>query len=188
MANFFGLFSKKKHKQFHGNMAVGTRQDISFQFTESNDKVKDRNTTLSATMMDSLENAKSFSDYYQKHKGKLVDRSFHQILNELIAEKGMSVADVIRGSGLTKPYVHKIFNGKTNKPSRDKLIALGFGLKLNSDELNELLKTAEYRELHPKVMRDAIILKSLQQGKSVFQTDEELDKYGELTIFSAELT
>ncbi len=183
MANLFAPFSKKKHKNFHGNSSTVTRQDISFQFTENIDK-DPKNTAISATMMNSLENAVSFSDYYKKHKDSLIDRSFYQILNELIAEKGMSVADVIRGSGLTKPYVHKIFNGKANKPSRDKLIALGFGLKLNSDELNELLKTAEYRELHPKVMRDAIIIKSLQQGKSVFQTDEELDKYKELTILS----
>lgn len=184
MANLFGLFSKKKHKQFHGSSAIRTHQDISFQFTE--DGRGSKNTGITGSMMKSLENAGSFSDYYQEHRGKLVDRSFSQVLNELIAEKGMSVADVIRGSGLTKPYVHKIFNGKANNPSRDKLIALGFGLKLNSDELNELLKTAEYRELHPKVMRDAIIIKSLQQGKSVFQTDEVLAKYNEETILSAE--
>ena len=179
MSKLFGLFSGKK-RNTENNSSTGGYHDIAFQFMED-ERLKRRAT---ADMMNSLENAGSFSDYYDKHKGKLIDRSLFQILNELIAEKGMSVADVIRGSGLSKPYVHKIFNGKANKPSRDKLIALGFGLKLNSDELNELLKTAEYRELHPKVMRDAIILKAIQQGKNIHQTDDALYKYNEQTILS----
>ena len=185
MANLFGMFSRKKRNTDNNN-STGGYHDIAFRFMEDERKRRSKNRISTGDMMDSLENAGSFSDYYNEHKGKLVDRSLYQILNELIAEKGMSVADVIRGSGLTKPYVHKIFNGKTNKPSRDKLIALGFGLKLNSDELNELLKTAEYRELHPKVMRDAIILKALQQGRSIYQTDDALYKYKEQTLLSGE--
>ena len=50
-----------------------------------------------------------------------------QYLEEWLREKNLSKADVVRQSNLNRAYVYQIFLGR-KYPSRDKVIALAFGL------------------------------------------------------------
>ena len=96
-----------------------------------------------------------------------------QYLEEWLREKNLSKADVVRQSNLNRAYVYQIFSGR-KYPSRDKVIALAFGLGLTSEETQALLKQAGYRELYPRDPRDALLLHSLSRGQTIIEANELL--------------
>lgn len=59
-------------------------------------------------------------------------------------------------------------------PSRDKLLAIGFGLQLDLDEMDKLLRQAGYSPLYARSKRDAIIIRAIVHGKSIFAVNEML--------------
>lgn len=74
---------------------------------------------------------------------------------------------------LDRAYVYQIFSGEKT-PSRDKLIAIAFGLKLSDDETQKMLKISGNRELYARDKRDALILFALQHKKTIWDTNELL--------------
>ena len=74
---------------------------------------------------------------------------------------------------MNKAYVYQIFSGK-KYPSRDKVIALSFGLGLSAEEAQTLLKQAGYRELYTRDPRDALLLFALGKGMSILAANELL--------------
>jgi transcriptional regulator with XRE-family HTH domain len=97
-------------------------------------------------------------------------------LAELCREKAAR-GQVIRRADLARTYGHQIFNG-TRRPSRDKLIQICFGLGLDVEEAQALLKKAEKSPLYPKLLRDAAVMRCLHDGKTVQQPQELLDRLG----------
>ena len=93
-------------------------------------------------------------------------------------QKGRRKADVIHGSQLDRNYAYQIFSG-TRKPTRDKLLALGFGMGLSIEEMQKVLKTSEYPVLYVKNKRDSIILFGLDKQISVGEMNELLYEMGE---------
>ena len=91
-------------------------------------------------------------------------------------KKGLKRNDVVSGSFLDRVYVYQIFSGKKT-PSRDKLIAIAFGLGLSADETQKMLKLSGNRELYARDERDVIILFALQRGKNIFETNDLLHSY-----------
>ncbi len=117
--------------------------------------------------------ATDIEDFLAKNKAHMVTPSLPEHLNAMLAQKGVSRADVVRGSLLDKAYVYQIFSGD-KVPSRDKLIALAFGLRLTGEETQRMLKVSGNRELYSKDERDALILFALQREKSIFEVNELL--------------
>ena len=91
----------------------------------------------------------------------------------LLFQKCLSKADVVRRSSLDRTYVYQIFAG-AKTPSRDKLIAIAFGLCLSDEETQEMLKVSGNRELYARDARDAVIMFALQHKKTVFEANELL--------------
>ncbi len=112
-------------------------------------------------------------DYLEKNSGEMQVDSLPEYLKDWLRRKGLSKADVVRRSNLNRAYVYQIFLGR-KYPSRDKVIALAFGLGLDSDEAQTLLKQAGYRELYPRDPRDALLLYSLSRGETILQANEAL--------------
>lgn len=112
-------------------------------------------------------------DYLIKNKNHLLTQCLSEHLNLLLAEKGLRIADVVRNSLLDRVYVYQIFSGKKT-PSRDKLIALAFGLCLSDEETQKLLKLSGNRELYARDERDVLILFALQREKTIFEVNELL--------------
>ena len=123
-----------------------------------------RELVSSAALNDDLENTKSIG-------------SFPEHLQLLLKQKGMRRADVARDSLLDRKYIYQIFDG-TKTPSRDKLIAMAFGLQLSAEEAQTMLKVSKNRELYVRDRRDAIILFALQRNMSIFETNDLLYEYG----------
>ena len=63
-------------------------------------------------------------------------------------------------------------------PSRDKLIAIAFGMHLSGDETQKMLKISGNRELYARDARDAIILFCLQRKMVIYEANDLLDSNG----------
>lgn len=132
---------------------------------------------ISDTSNKNLLNAADFDDFLAINRGNMLALTLSEYLSMQLYQKDLRVADVIRDSGLTKSYVHQIFNGE-KKPSRDKLIAIAFGLHLSAEETQRMLKLGGCSELYTRVERDALILFAIHHGKSINSTDDALHDRG----------
>lgn len=124
--------------------------------------------------------ATDIEDYLVKNKKHMLTDSLSDHLNMLLSQKGTNKAEVIRGSLLDRAYLYQIFSG-AKTPSRDKLIAIAFGLHLSDDETQKMLKLSGNRELYPKDERDALILFAIQKKMTIFEANESLFRHG-LTV------
>lgn len=113
------------------------------------------------------------ADFLRKNRAYMLDTTLSEHLMLLLRKKKLKRADVVRDSGLEKAYVYQIFNGKKH-PSRDKLIAIAFGLHLNAEETQRMLKLGECSELYVRQTRDAIILFAIHQGMGIAAADDLL--------------
>lgn len=112
-------------------------------------------------------------DYLTANKKHLIKDNLSQHLHMLLAQKNLRRADIIRSSLLGRAYVYRIFAGQ-KIPSRDKLIALAFGMHLSEDETQKMLKLSGNRELYARDQRDALILFALQRKMTVMDTNSLL--------------
>lgn len=132
-----------------------------------------------------LLNATSIGSFLRENAENMLNQPLSEYLSLQLYQKDLRVADVIRDSGLTKSYVHQIFNGE-KRPSRDKLIAIAFGLHLDSEETQRMLKLGGCSELYARVARDAVILFSIQREKNIWETDTVLHDNGFETLLGAD--
>ncbi|GFI46907.1 hypothetical protein IMSAGC019_02227 [Lachnospiraceae bacterium] len=112
-------------------------------------------------------------DYLIKNKTYMLSHNLSQHLNMLLEQKGLTKADVVRGSLLHRTYIYQIFSGKKTA-SRDKLIALAFGMHLSAEEAQTMLKLSGNRILYARDQRDAILLFALNQRKPIMEANELL--------------
>ena len=133
--------------------------------------------TTSEILHKHIKEARSFSDFWEQHKKQIILFPLSKYLCELLDKKGLKRSDVVVRTGLDKAYVYQIFAGQ-KKPSRDKLITIAFGMKLNEKETHHMLHLSGHRELWPKDERDALLLFAIQRGMSLEQVHSELEHYG----------
>lgn len=132
-----------------------------------------------------IKNATDIDDYLNRNRGHMLSCRLHEYLGALLAEKNISKPEVVRDSLLDRAYVYQILSGERN-PSRDKLLALAFGLKLTCEEAQKMLKLSGNRELYARDERDAVIFFALQRSKTIDETNELLQARG-LGILGAPL-
>ncbi len=123
-----------------------------------------------------IKTATDIEDYLLKNKDNMLDCSLPQYLEKLLAQKGISRAQAVRDSLLDRSYAYQIFSGEKT-PSRDKLLALAFGLCLTGDETQRMLKISCNRELYARDARDALILFALERGKTIDEVNNTLSDH-----------
>lgn len=114
--------------------------------------------------------------YLADNAGELVENPICNYLTAVIEEKGLQKADVIRKSNIQTNYAYQILSG-LKIPSRDKLIALCFGMELGLTEAQTLLKYAGYAPLYPRNKRDSVIINSLEKHEDVISCNITLDEF-----------
>ncbi len=92
--------------------------------------------------------------------------SFDARLNSLCAERGVTPEQVIQKARLDTAYGKQILDG-TRKPSRDDVLRLAYGLSLNLDETQALLKETRLTPLYARNERDFQIILALEQSLDV---------------------
>lgn len=130
-----------------------------------------------AELNDELKATKNIKDFLKRNERNLITCGLSEYLNFLLSQKGLSRAEVVRGSMLTRGYVYQIFSGEKT-PSRDKLIAIAFGLGLTDDETQQMLKISGNRELYVRDERDVLILFALQRNQTIFEANNLLFEHG----------
>lgn len=123
-----------------------------------------------------IKSATDIEDFFHKNKEQLLRGSLSHHLQALLTEKDLKKADVMRGSLLGRAYIYQIFSGK-KIPSRDKLIALAFGLHLSEEETQKMLKLSGNRELYARDARDALLLFALQRKMTIIDANTLLLDY-----------
>ena len=123
----------------------------------------------------------NIEDFINSNKTNLLTKSISELLNDFLERKNLSRGEVAKESDVHRTYVYEIFNGK-KVPSRDKMIAVGFGLKLDFDEMQKLLKQSGYRELYSRDSRDSVIIFALNKGKNLLECNELLYSLSEELI------
>lgn len=81
--------------------------------------------------------------------------SFEKHLQQLINKKGLKNSEVYAAANISKQYFSKLLKGQV-KPSKDKMLALAVGLRLNTDEVVDFLRIAGYA-LSPISQTDTVV-------------------------------
>ena len=124
-------------------------------------------------LMNEIRQTNEIETFLEKNSAEFHEKPLHQYLNDLIDSSGESKADIIARSSLNRIYAYQILSGK-RLPSRDKLLAFAFGLKLRLDDTDRLLKYAGYSPLYARNKRDAIIISAIDKGGNIFTVNEML--------------
>lgn len=133
-------------------------------------------------LLKELKNFTSFEEYKNENKDNLINTSLSKYLSDLLKEKNLTRAEVIRKGELGESYSYQIFSGTKNSPQRDKMICLSIGMDLSVDETNSLLKLAGLLPLYPRNKRDSIIIMNMNAHKGVIEINEALFDEKEKTL------
>ncbi|HWR30381.1 MAG TPA: XRE family transcriptional regulator, partial [Negativicutes bacterium] len=76
-----------------------------------------------------------------------------------------------------KTYAYHVFSGEKN-PSRDKVIALGFGFQMSVEDMQRLLRFSGNRALYPRDKRDSVIRFAVNKAKDIISCNVLLNDLG----------
>lgn len=130
-----------------------------------------------AALLERLFRTGSFDHFLQQNEISMQREPFHRYLCTLCEHKGLVREHVIRCADIERGYGHQIFRG-IREPSRDKVLQLAFGLGLDVQGAQSLLRAAEKSPLYPRLQRDAAILFCLHRGETLVQAQLLLSELG----------
>ena len=133
-------------------------------------------------LLKELENFNTFEEYENANRDSMISKNLSEYLTDLLNERNLTKAEVIRKAELCDGYAYQIFSGLKTAPKRDKLICLSIGMGLSVNETNSVLKIAGLSPLYPKIKRDSIIIINMNNNKSVVEINEALYNEGEDTL------
>lgn len=126
-----------------------------------------------STLLKDLFSEPNLEKFIAENSRDFLALPFHEYAMGICSEKGMIAEQAILRSGIERTYGHQLLNG-TRKPSREKVIQLAFGLKLDVEETQKLLRVAQKSALYPKIKRDAAILFCISKQKDFYETQNLL--------------
>ena len=140
---------------------------------------------VTAELLEQLLASTSTEEYLKNERGNLEYRQLSDYITDLLEEKGLTRAEVFRAGGINETYGYNTFSGTKANPSRNHVLMLAFGLRCTLDEAQRMLRLAGVSELWPRIPRDAIIIRALEEGRTRKDCDDELFRLGEDTIIGA---
>ena len=139
-------------------------------------------TKSTTELLKELSSTTNFDEFVKENKESMINKSLSEHLNELLVEKQLKKADVIKKAELSSDYAYQIFSGTKSSPTRDKLISLSIGMELSVEETSGLLKLSGLMPLYPKNIRDSIIIFGINNSNNVCEINEMLFENGEDTL------
>lgn len=116
-------------------------------------------------------------DFFEKNRDEILFNGLEELIEYHIRTKKLKKSKVFQDAMIERHFGYQILSGSRN-PSRNKLLQLCFGLKLDLPDAQRLLRVGGYRELYIRDPRDAVIIFALKNGKSLNEANIELDKNG----------
>jgi len=149
--------------------------DIDDKITIDSNRIPARDLLLS------MDNVEDLSRFLEVNDDNFIKVSVADFFNQVMKNKKIKKADVVKDSGIERTYAYQLLNGRKN-PSRDKLIQLCIGTKMSFDETQIALKHTGFLPLYPKIRRDCIIIYAIKSKKSIWDIDELLFQFNEDTF------
>lgn len=122
-----------------------------------------------------LKESESVEEFWERNREELRPFTLAEYLEHLLAEKGLSKAEVVRKSELDTVYGYHIFGGRKKNPAREKVLALALAMGLTVPETQRLLHYARVGSLYAREPWDNVILFALEHHKSVDETNRLLE-------------
>ena len=137
-----------------------------------------------STLFRKLFKAPNLEGFIENNAEDIGTPPFHTYISDLSQAMGLIPEQIIKNSSIERSYGHQLFNG-TRKPSRDKVIQLAFGFKLDIEGTQKLLKIAQKSLLYPRIKRDAAIIYCLNNHLDIIETQNMLHELN-LTLLGGE--
>ena len=119
----------------------------------------------------------STTEELDKIISNLPKTSFVVRIDELREKYELTFSQIQINSGITKSLFYAIVSG-TRKSKKNHIIKIGVAMGISLEEMNELLKLAQHKELYAKNKEDAIIIFGLKNKLKIIEIEELLSDYG----------
>lgn len=120
----------------------------------------------------------SLSRFLDENNEEFEQTTLRLELERLLCKSKKSKAEIIRLSNLDKTYVYQIFDGSRPNPSRNKLLALCLAIGVSLREAQLVLRLGHSEQLHPRNMRDSVIIYAVNHGTDVLNLNQILYDMG----------
>ena len=137
-------------------------------------------------LKDGLRQASGLEGFLVDNQKEFRRYTLAEYLNQLLDEKHLSKADVVREARLERVYGYHIFAGRKKNPSLNKVISLALAMKLAPEETQYLLYYAGAEQLYVRNPRDSILWYALDHHMSVLDTNIMLQKMSEEPLLNVE--
>ena len=108
-------------------------------------------------------------------KSEQLDMELKDYFNYILTKKNLTPAQIVKASGLQNAYAYQIISGEKKKPSRNKLLALAFAMKLTLEETQQMLKVAQLPPLYPRNRHDLVVIYAIKEQYSLIDVNEVLN-------------
>jgi DNA-binding phage protein len=143
--------------------------------------MQDKKTVELLGILSEIKTDEELESFFEENPITASSISLHDYLNEIITIKNLSKSHIISNSGLNRIYAYQILQG-SKQPTRDKVIALCMGIKMDLNQIQRALTIAGLGILYPKNKRDAIIMFAVNKGIGIMDTNELLYGMGVVVL------
>ncbi|MCC8016133.1 MAG: hypothetical protein LIO43_01780 [Clostridiales bacterium] len=87
-----------------------------------------------------LKDYSDFKSFYERNSENIEEISLSEYLQNLIESKNLNKSEIVEKSEMSEVYAYQIISGIRKKPQRNKVLRLAFGMDLELEEVQNLLK------------------------------------------------
>ncbi len=128
-----------------------------------------------------LKSCANLENFLNQNQSELSNAPLAEHIQNMIASKSMTRAEVVKACNLNEIYAYQIISG-ARRPSRDKLLCLCIAMKASLEETQELLYHGGFAPLYVRSQRDSIIIFGISHGESILQVNSNLYDHGEALL------
>ncbi len=128
-----------------------------------------------------LKSCATLEDFLSQNQSELSNAPLAEHIQNMIASKSMSRADVVKACNLNEIYAYQIISG-ARRPSRDKLLCLCIAMKASLEETQELLYHGGFAPLYVRSQRDSIIIFGISHNETILEVNGNLYDHGEALL------
>ncbi len=141
-----------------------------------NEREREKSRKKTEELMEIIQRSnKNLSQLMEEMEPEQLDMELKDYLNLLLLQKEKTLTQVFQQSNLAPNYGYQIFSGKRTNVSRDKLLALAFGIGMNLEETQTMLKIARQPILYPRIRSDLVVIYALKEHWALTDVNEVLE-------------
>ena len=128
----------------------------------------------------STESHEELDQYLEQIRDKY-PQDLSSYIKAILAEKGMSIADMQKRSCIDRTYIYQIMDG-SKRPGRDKIIAMAVACRMTLPECQRALEIAQEGILYAKSRRDSVVIYAINNKMDIMGLNGLLEQYGLQTL------